>query len=99
MSMGFLVKPGQPLIWRGPMLVSAIRQFITDVEWGELDYLLVDLPPGTGDVPLTLHKTTIKWCRYCHYPTKCLAGRCKQRVGNVQNPGCSNSWCYRKYER
>ncbi|MFC2064053.1 Mrp/NBP35 family ATP-binding protein [Chloroflexota bacterium] len=54
MSMGFLVKPGQPLIWRGPMLVSAIRQFITDVEWGELDYLIVDLPPGTGDVPLSL---------------------------------------------
>jgi len=54
MSMGFLVKPGQPLIWRGPMLVSAIRQFISDVEWGELDYLLVDLPPGTGDVPLSL---------------------------------------------
>ncbi|MFN2215656.1 MAG: Mrp/NBP35 family ATP-binding protein [Anaerolineales bacterium] len=54
MSMGFLVKPGQPLIWRGPMLTSAIRQFISDVEWGELDYLLVDLPPGTGDVPLSL---------------------------------------------
>lgn len=54
MSMGFLVKPGQPLIWRGPMLVSAIRQFISDVEWGELDYLIIDLPPGTGDVPLSL---------------------------------------------
>ncbi len=54
MSMGFLVKPGQPLIWRGPMLNSAIRQFIGDVEWGELDYLIVDLPPGTGDAPLSL---------------------------------------------
>ncbi len=54
MSMGFLVKPGQPLIWRGAMLHSAIRQFLTDVEWGELDYLIVDLPPGTGDAPLTL---------------------------------------------
>lgn len=54
MSMGFLVKPGQPLIWRGPMLVSAVRQFISDVEWGDLDYLIVDLPPGTGDVPLSL---------------------------------------------
>ena len=54
MSMGFLVKPGQPLIWRGPMLNSAIRQFLSDVEWGELDYLVIDLPPGTGDVPLSL---------------------------------------------
>lgn len=54
MSMGFLVKPGQPLIWRGPMLNSAIRQFLGDVEWGELDYLIIDLPPGTGDAPLSL---------------------------------------------
>lgn len=53
-SMGYLVEPGKPLIWRGPMLNSAIRQFITDVEWGELDYLIVDLPPGTGDAPLSL---------------------------------------------
>jgi ATP-binding protein involved in chromosome partitioning len=57
MSMGFLVKPGQPLIWRGPMLNSAIRQFLSDVEWGELDYLIIDLPPGTGDVPLSLVQT------------------------------------------
>jgi len=54
MSIGFLVKPDQPLIWRGPMLHSAIRQFLTDVEWGELDYLVVDLPPGTGDAALSL---------------------------------------------
>jgi len=54
MSIGFLVKPGQPLIWRGPMLHSAIRQFLSDVEWGELDYLVVDLPPGTGDAALSL---------------------------------------------
>ena len=53
-SMGLLVKPGQPLIWRGPMLNSAIRQFLSDVEWGELDYLIIDLPPGTGDAVLSL---------------------------------------------
>jgi ATP-binding protein involved in chromosome partitioning len=53
-SMAFLVKPDQPLIWRGPMLHGAIQQLLTDVEWGELDYLLVDLPPGTGDAQLTL---------------------------------------------
>src|SRR3970282_2122298 len=52
--MAFLTHPAQPLIWRGPMLHSAIRQFIADVAWGELDYLIVDLPPGTGDAPLSL---------------------------------------------
>ncbi len=54
MSIGFLVKPNQPLIWRGPMLHSAIRQFLSDVAWGELDYLIIDLPPGTGDAALSL---------------------------------------------
>jgi ATP-binding protein involved in chromosome partitioning len=54
MSMGFLIPPEQPLVWRGPMLHSAIRQFFTDVEWGPLDYMVVDLPPGTGDAQLTL---------------------------------------------
>jgi ATP-binding protein involved in chromosome partitioning len=53
-SMGFLIDPKQPLIWRGPMLHSAIRQFLQDVEWGDLDYLVIDLPPGTGDASLSL---------------------------------------------
>jgi ATP-binding protein involved in chromosome partitioning len=53
-SIGFLVPPGRSLIWRGPMLHSAIRQFLGDVEWGELDYLIIDLPPGTGDAQLSL---------------------------------------------
>jgi ATP-binding protein involved in chromosome partitioning len=53
-SIGLMVEPGRPLVWRGPMLHSAIRQLLTDVEWGELDYLVVDLPPGTGDVPISL---------------------------------------------
>jgi ATP-binding protein involved in chromosome partitioning len=57
MSIGFLVPRGQPLIWRGPMLHSAIRQFLSDVAWGELDYLVVDLPPGTGDAQLSLSQT------------------------------------------
>jgi len=54
MSIGFMVKADQPLVWRGPMLHSAIRQFLTDVDWGELDYLIIDLPPGTGDAALSL---------------------------------------------
>jgi ATP-binding protein involved in chromosome partitioning len=54
MSMGFLVDPNVPLIWRGPMVHGVIRQLLTDVEWGKLDYLVVDLPPGTGDAQITL---------------------------------------------
>lgn len=53
-STGFLVKPDQPLVWRGPMLHGAIQQLLTDVHWGELDYLVIDLPPGTGDAQLSL---------------------------------------------
>ena len=53
-SMAFLTRPDQPLVWRGPMLHSAIKQLLTDVQWGELDYLIVDLPPGTGDAQLSL---------------------------------------------
>ncbi|MCS7023699.1 MAG: Mrp/NBP35 family ATP-binding protein [Bryobacteraceae bacterium] len=58
MSMGFLNPTDRPIIWRGPMLHSAIQQFVRQVDWGELDYLLVDLPPGTGDVSLSLAQTT-----------------------------------------
>jgi ATP-binding protein involved in chromosome partitioning len=53
-SMGFLIDPDQPVIWRGPMLNGIIRQFLYQVNWGDLDYLIVDLPPGTGDAQLTL---------------------------------------------
>lgn len=54
MSTGFLTTPDKPMILRGPMLHGAIRQFFTDVEWGDIDYMIVDLPPGTGDAPLSL---------------------------------------------
>lgn len=54
MSMGFLLEDDQPVIWRGPMIQKTIQQFIHAVDWGELDYLLVDLPPGTGDAQLSL---------------------------------------------
>ncbi|HVV02503.1 MAG TPA: P-loop NTPase, partial [Verrucomicrobiae bacterium] len=57
MSMGFLIEGDQPVIWRGPMITKTIQQFFTSVEWGGLDYLLVDLPPGTGDAQLSLCQT------------------------------------------
>jgi ATP-binding protein involved in chromosome partitioning len=57
MSIGFLLDDDQPVIWRGPMIVKTIQQFIHSVEWGDLDFLLVDLPPGTGDAQLTLCQT------------------------------------------
>lgn len=57
MSMGFLSPGDKPLVWRGPMLHSVIQQFLRGVDWGELDYLVIDLPPGTGDVQLSLVQT------------------------------------------
>lgn len=57
MSLGFFYKDETPLIWRGPMVAGAVRQLLTQVEWGQLDYLIVDLPPGTGDASLTLAQT------------------------------------------
>jgi len=54
MSLGFLNRGDKPVVWRGPMLHTAVRQFLYDVEWGDLDYLIVDMPPGTGDAQLSL---------------------------------------------
>jgi ATP-binding protein involved in chromosome partitioning len=57
MSIGLLVDERQAVVWRGPMVSSAIRQFVSDVDWGELDYLIIDMPPGTGDIHLTIVQT------------------------------------------
>ncbi len=56
MSMGFFIQDNNPVIWRGPMLGKMLRQFFNDVNWGELDYMLLDLPPGTGDIALDVHQ-------------------------------------------
>jgi ATP-binding protein involved in chromosome partitioning len=56
-SIGFLSNPNEAVVWRGPMISKALQQFITGVNWGQLDYLIIDLPPGTGDIQLTLAQT------------------------------------------
>jgi len=58
MSLGFLIERDQPAIWRGPIIMKIITQFLRDVQWGELDYFLVDMPPGTGDAQLSLVQAT-----------------------------------------
>src|SRR5690625_2569082 len=55
-SMGFFVEDNSPIVWRGPMLGKMLNSFFKEVEWGELDYLLLDLPPGTGDIALDVHE-------------------------------------------
>lgn len=54
LSIGFMIDPNQAVVWRGPMVSSALRQFVNDTDWGELDYLILDMPPGTGDIHLTM---------------------------------------------
>ncbi|EAD3286119.1 ATP-binding protein [Listeria monocytogenes] len=78
-SMDFFVEPGEPVIWRGPMLGKMIKMFLEEVRWGELDYLLIDLPPGTGDVALDIH-TLIPKCNELivttpHYAAASVASR------------------------
>jgi ATP-binding protein involved in chromosome partitioning len=77
--MGFLNPGDKPLVWRGPMLHSVIQQFLRGVDWGELDYLVIDLPPGTGDVQLSLIQTRAGHGRdRGDHAVGCLAGRCAQ---------------------
>ncbi|EGL8222312.1 P-loop NTPase, partial [Listeria monocytogenes] len=78
-SMDFFVEPGEPVIWRGPMLGKMIKMFLEEVRWGKLDYLLIDLPPGTGDVALDIH-TLIPKCNELivttpHYAAASVASR------------------------
>ena len=58
MSLGFLIERDAPAIWRGPIIMKIIQQFLRDVDWGELDYFIVDMPPGTGDAQLSLVQST-----------------------------------------
>ncbi|MCB0732969.1 MAG: Mrp/NBP35 family ATP-binding protein [Flavobacteriales bacterium] len=85
-SIGFLVEDNQAIIWRGPMASSAINQFTTDVDWGELDYLIMDLPPGTGDIHLTIaQKVPLTGAVVVTTPQEVAAADCRKAIGMFNN--------------
>jgi len=88
LSIGFLVDKKQPVVWRGPMISSAIRQFINDVDWGELDYMIIDLPPGTGDVHITIAQAAnISGVVMVTTPQEVSLSDCRKAVNMFSIPG------------
>ena len=86
-SMAFLSDPNKPTMWRGPMLHSAIRQLLVDVAWGDLDYLVIDLPPGTGDAQISLGQTLAAfWSGYRYSADGCGRYRCVARLERRLKP-------------
>ena len=93
--MGFLNPGDKPLVWRGPMLHSVIQQFLRNVEWGELDYLLIDLPPGTGDVALVADpERAAIGSRGGHHAVRCVARRRAQGGQHVRAGAGARSWAW-----
>ena len=93
MSMGFLVEGDQPVIWRGPMINKTIQQFFSEVEWGDLDVLVVDLPPGTGDAQLSVCQTVpLDGGVIVSTPQGGVAGRGAQRDRDVPKGQCAHPW-------
>jgi len=90
MSLGFLLEEGQAVLWRGPMVASTVRQLLADVEWGDLDYLLVDLPPGTGDAPMSLAQlaplTGVVIVTTPHHVAANIAGKSVQLFRRLNSP-------------
>lgn len=90
MSIGFLMEPGQSVLWRGPMVAGTVRQLLGDVLWGELDYLLVDLPPGTGDAPMSLAQlvplTGVAIVTTPHTVSAGIAGKSAELFRRLQAP-------------
>ena len=98
MSMGVLVDPETAMVWRGPMIMSAITQLISDVAWGELDLLLVDMPPGTGDAQLALAQgTDLSGAIIVLDPAGLGVGGCATRHCDVQQGQCDDLGHYRKH--
>jgi len=86
-SIGFLTPPDNAVVWRGPMASSALKQFIGDTEWGELDYLLIDLPPGTSDIHLTLVQTIpVTGAVVVTTPQKVALADAKKAIGMFKQP-------------
>ncbi len=100
MSIGFLVPEGEALIWRGPMLHKAIRQLLTDVTWDELDYLVVDLPPGTGDAQLSLAQSVpLTGGIIVTTPQAVALADATLRVHSFPAPGSARDGCGREHGR
>ncbi len=86
-SIGFLVEEGRAIVWRGPMASSAIKQFMTDVNWGDLDYLILDLPPGTGDIHLTIaQQVPVTGSIVVTTPQEVALADCKKAINMFLNP-------------
>jgi ATP-binding protein involved in chromosome partitioning len=90
MSLGFLLEEGQAVLWRGPMVAGTVRQLLADVDWGDLDYLLVDLPPGTGDAPMSLAQlaplTGVVIVTTPHHVAANIAGKSVQLFRRLNSP-------------
>jgi ATP-binding protein involved in chromosome partitioning len=90
MSLGFLLEDGKAVLWRGPMVAGTVRQLLADVDWGELDYLLVDLPPGTGDAPMSLAQlaplTGVVIVTTPHHVAANIAGKAVQLFKRLNSP-------------
>ena len=87
MSLGFLIERDAPAIWRGPIIMKIVNQFLRDVEWGQLDYFIVDLPPGTGDAQLSLVQAThVAGALIVTTPQEVAVGT------RSAGPRCSSGW-------
>ena len=92
MSIGFFIDDNAPLMWRGPMLHRALEQFLQDVHWGELDVLVVDMPPGTGDVSISLGQMLPRAEAVVVTTPQPLAQEVASRAAQMaRRPGCSSS--------
>lgn len=87
LSIGFMIDPAQPVVWRGPMVASALKQLLTDANWGNLDYLIIDLPPGTGDTQLSLvQHVKLSGVIMVTTPQKVALSDCRRALGMFKMP-------------